>query len=102
METPTEKSTGFNNDQHHMEMTITNRLGLHARAAARMVQLAQGFTAEIELEKDGEAADAKSVLSLLTLACPMGTKVTLRTKGPDADSALEALAELIQNKFGEE
>jgi phosphocarrier protein len=102
METLSEIVPDSNNHQHVQEVTIVNRLGLHARAAARLVQLAQRFSAEVELEKDGEAADAKSVLSLLTLACPLGTRVILRTKGPDAAPALEALTELIENKFGEE
>ena len=94
--------TDSTNNQHVQEVTIANRLGLHARAAARLVQLAQSFTSDVELEKDGEAVDGKSVLSLLTLACPLGTRVKLRTKGPDAGPALEALTELIENKFGEE
>ena len=85
-----------------IEIIITNRLGLHARAAARLVQLTEQFRSEVLMEKDGRSADAKSVLSLLTLECPMGTKVLLKARGEDAKPAISAMAELIQNKFGEE
>ena len=84
------------------ELVIANRLGLHARAAARLVQVTDRFQAEVVMEKDGEVADAKSVLSLLTLECPMGTRVVVRASGHDSGAALEAVVELIHNKFGEE
>ena len=83
-------------------MAIANRLGLHARAAAQLVQLAQKFQCEVFLEKNGESADAKSVLSLLTLECPIGTNVVVRAVGDDSRPAVQAVAELIANKFGEE
>ena len=83
-------------------LAIANRLGLHARAAAQLVQLAQTFQCEIFLEKNGESADAKSVLSLLTLECPIGTNVVVRAVGDDSRPAVQAVAELITNKFGEE
>lgn len=83
-------------------MTIGNRLGLHARAAARLVEVAQQFQSEVTMEKNGRAADAKSVVCLLTLECPLGTRVTVRAQGEDAEPAVTAVAELIESKFGEE
>ncbi len=83
-------------------LAIVNRLGLHARAAAQLVQLAQNYQSEISLEKNGIAADAKSVLSLLTLECPVGTNIVVRAVGEDSSPAVQAVAELIANKFGEE
>ena len=90
------------NEEILIELTISNRLGLHARAAARLVEVANNYKAELFLEKNGESADAKSVLSLLTLECPLGTRVTVRAVGPDARQAVDRAAELIDNKFGEE
>ena len=84
------------------ELIIDNRLGLHARAAARLVEVAQQFQSEVTMEKNGRAADAKSVVCLLALECPLGTKVTVRARGEDARPAVSAVAELIEAKFGEE
>ncbi|MEE9436213.1 MAG: HPr family phosphocarrier protein [Candidatus Adiutricales bacterium] len=83
------------------ELVIRNSLGLHARAAARIVELASQYESFISLEKDGNVVDAKSVLSLLTLECPMGSKVLLRAEGEDSRAAVEALTDLITNNFGE-
>ena len=96
--------TSTNNEKNEFdnELIISNRLGLHARAAAQMVQIAQKYEAEVTLEKEGEAVDAKSVLSLLMLECPLGTKVTIRAIGVDSESAVNAISELIDSKFGEE
>ena len=91
-----------NNNERSIELTIANRLGLHARASAQLVQLAQQFQSDLLVEKNGESVDAKSVLSLLTLECPLGTRVVVRAKGQDADTALAAVAQLFENKFGEE
>lgn len=84
------------------DLVIQNRLGLHARAAAQLVRLLEQYQAEVQLVKNGQAVDARSVLSLLTLECPMGTSITVKARGDDASSALAAIVELIQNKFGEE
>ncbi|MBP7148470.1 MAG: HPr family phosphocarrier protein [Acidobacteria bacterium] len=81
---------------------ICNRLGLHARAAARLVDLAGRFQAEIELVRGREAVDGKSILGVLALAAPCGTEMRLVADGPDADEALEALVLLISQGFGEE
>ncbi len=83
------------------ELVIRNSLGLHARSAVRIVELASQYESFISLEKDGNVVDAKSVLSLLTLECPMGSKVLLRAEGEDSRAAVEALTDLITNNFGE-
>jgi len=81
---------------------IINELGLHARAATRLVQLATQFSSEIELEKDGQTANGKSVMGVLLLCGQKGSRVTVRAKGQDADEALAALGSLIRDRFGEE
>lgn len=92
----------MDNNEYTRELTIINRLGLHARAAARLVEVARQYQAEVALEKNGESVDAKSVISLLTLECPLGTRVVVRAKGDDSAQALSAVADLIEHKFGEE
>ncbi|MFO7832332.1 MAG: HPr family phosphocarrier protein [Desulfuromonadaceae bacterium] len=84
------------------ELVIQNRLGLHARAAAQFVQLANQYTCEIFIEKDGEEVNGKSIMGILMLAAPKGTTVVLRTQGDDAQDALDALQDLIDDKFGED
>jgi phosphocarrier protein len=84
------------------EVEIVNRLGLHARAAAKLVHLAGRFQAEVKLLKDGDVVDAKSILGLLMLAAAQGERVGLRTHGPDEVEALEAVADLIARRFEEE
>ncbi|MBI2369780.1 MAG: HPr family phosphocarrier protein [Deltaproteobacteria bacterium] len=81
---------------------ITNKLGLHARAAAMLVQAASAFEAEIQVEKDGMEVNGKSIMGLLMLAAPQGSSLTVRAKGPDAGAALERLSAIIDGKFGEE
>lgn len=84
------------------DITIKNSLGLHLRAATRLAETAERFESKILIEKDGQGADAKSLLSLLTLECPVGSRLRLTARGADSRLALEALTELIENKFGEE
>lgn len=84
------------------ELIIQNRLGLHARAAAQFVQLANQYNCEIFIEKDGEEVNGKSIMGILMLAAPKGTTITLRTQGDDAGVALDALQSLVDDKFGEE
>jgi phosphocarrier protein len=81
---------------------IVNRLGLHARAAAKLVQTAGSFGSRLWLLKDGEEVDAKSILGLLLLAAGQGTRVTLRAEGDDAAEAVDAVAALIADRFHEE
>jgi len=84
------------------EFDILNRLGLHARAAAQLVRLANGFASEIHLVKDGMEVNGKSIMGVLMLAAPKDTKILIRAIGPDAEEALAAIGELIERKFGEE
>ncbi|MCZ6709515.1 MAG: HPr family phosphocarrier protein [Gammaproteobacteria bacterium] len=83
-------------------ITIVNRLGLHARAAAQFVNLAKTFSSTIALSKDSEQADGKSIMSVMLLAAPLGTELELSAAGPDEAAAFTALQELIDNRFGEE
>lgn len=83
-------------------LTIVNRLGLHARAAAKFVNLAKTFASTIELSKGDEHADGKSIMSVMLLAAPIGTEVVLCVSGEDEADAFDALKELISNRFGEE
>ena len=83
-------------------ITIVNRLGLHARAAARFVELASGFRSRVELRRGAETVDGKSILGILALAAPRGTALQLVTEGPDEEKALRALDELVKSGFGEE
>ena len=80
---------------------ITNRLGIHARVAAKLVETANRFQAEIFLEKDGVAVNGRSILGILTLFCPQGSRLTISAKGTDAKEAMAAFAGLIAEKFGE-
>lgn len=84
------------------EFDILNRLGLHARAAAQLVRLANGFASEINVVKDGMEVNGKSIMGVLMLAAPKGTKIMIRAIGPDAEAAMAAIGELISAKFGEE
>lgn len=84
------------------EFDILNRLGLHARAAARLVRLANGFASEIHLEKDGMEVNGKSIMGVLMLAAPKDTKILVRAVGLDAEEALAAIGDLIARKFEEE
>ncbi|WP_423938549.1 HPr family phosphocarrier protein [Candidatus Deferrimicrobium sp.] len=84
------------------EFDILNRLGLHARAAAKLVRLANGFTSEIFVAKDGMEVNGKSIMGVLMLAAPKDAKILIRANGPDAEEAVAAIGDLIAGKFGEE
>jgi phosphocarrier protein len=84
------------------ELVIKNRLGLHARAAARLVQAVDAYQADIRLVKDGEMADARSVLALISLGCAEGARVTVEAEGTDAADAVLAVGNLFEERFGEE
>jgi phosphocarrier protein HPr len=83
------------------EATIVNQEGLHARPAARIVRLANGFTAEIQLAKDGLEVNGKSIMGVMMLAAECGSSILIRADGPDAEQAVQALAELVASGFGE-
>ncbi len=80
---------------------IINALGLHARAAAQMVKVANRFKSEVTIEAQGQRANAKSIMGVLMLAAAQGTQVKVTCKGEDADACLQELAKLIGARFGE-
>lgn len=84
------------------QITVSNSLGIHARPASLIVQLASKFNATISLVKDGAVADAKSIMNVMMLAAAHNSTITLRASGPDEQVALAALCELFANKFNEE
>lgn len=75
---------------------------MHARAAASFVRVAQQFKAAIHIERNGQTINGRSILGILTLACPYGGLITIKAEGADAGDAMNALENLIENKFGEE
>ncbi len=84
------------------KLTLKNKLGLHARAAAKLVQTAEQFKSEIKIVKDNVEADGKSILGVLLLAAPIGTELTFIVDGEDENEAMKAIEDLIEDKFGEE
>ena len=83
------------------EVKIRNRLGMHARAAVKFVQLANRFRSDVQVIKDGNEANGKSIMGLLTLVAAHGTSMSLICEGDDADAMVAALAELVDGGFGE-
>lgn len=81
------------------EFTVTNKLGIHARPAAQFVKTASTFSCDIQVEKDDEQADGKSIMGLMMLAAGHGSIITVTTEGEDADDALEVLGSLISQGF---
>ena len=84
-----------------VEAQIVNRLGLHARAAAKLTHLASGYQSEIWVSRSGRRVNAKSIMGVMMLAAGQGTKVLIEAEGADAQSALDALSRLIAERFGE-
>jgi phosphocarrier protein len=87
---------------HEVTVTIINELGLHARAATQFVQLANKFEAEVIVEKDDQEVNGKSIMGVLMLVASKGSEITIRGTGSDAEEAVKALVELVENRFGEE
>jgi phosphocarrier protein len=83
------------------QVTIINKLGLHARAAAKLVTCASRFQSQILLERNGQRVNGKSIMGVMMLAASQGTELTLELDGADAEPALEALEALIAERFGE-
>lgn len=83
------------------KIVIRNKLGLHARAAVKFVNLANRYSSAVKIVKDETEIDGKSILGILTLAATQGTRVLLRAAGKDEGEALKALLALINDKFGE-
>ena len=83
------------------ETEIVNKLGLHARASAKLTQMASSFPCEVWLERNGRRVNAKSIMGVMMLAAGKGTTVELDTDGPQEQEAMDALLALIEDKFGE-
>lgn len=83
------------------EAEIINKLGLHARASAKLTQTASSFPAEVWLERNGRRVNAKSIMGVMMLAASRGTTIVVDTEGSEAEAALQAILELIADKFGE-
>jgi phosphocarrier protein len=83
------------------EIVITNRLGLHARASAKLVQLVQGFKSTVWLISKGREVNAQSIMGVMMLAAGLGSPLTVRVDGPDEESALAAVVQLFERKFDE-
>ena len=84
------------------DVTIRNRLGLHARAAAKFVHLASRYRSHVRVSKEGRVVDGKSIMGILLLAAAHGTTITISAEGVDADDALTALCHLVESGFGED
>ena len=84
------------------EVTIRNRLGLHARAAAKFVHLASRYRSHVRVSKQGRVVDGKSIMGILLLAAAHGTTITISADGTDAEAALTALCQLVESGFGED
>jgi phosphocarrier protein len=84
------------------KIALINKLGLHARAASKLVAVAQGYSSEISIELDDKNANAKSIMSLLVLAAPYESELMLTVDGEDEQEAHDAIVALIDNRFGEE
>lgn len=85
-----------------IEYEIVNRLGLHARAAAQLVQTANRFLSDVMIEKDGNEVNGKSIMGLLMLAAPQGSKINVTVSGEDAEDAMKVIGYLINDGFGED
>ncbi len=84
------------------ELEIINKLGLHARAAAKLVKLSSSFSSSIDIEKEGQRVNSKSIMGVMMLAASLGSTVTLFVDGDDEQEALAAIVELINHRFDEE
>lgn len=83
-------------------LPVINKLGLHARAAAKLVTTTQPFFCEISLERKGRSVNAKSIMGVMMLAATCGTSINITLEGPDEVAAFEAIKQLFENRFGEE
>jgi phosphocarrier protein HPr len=94
--------TATTEDQHVRYVRIVNQRGLHARASAKFVQVASRFQADVHVEKDGIKVGGTSIMGLMMLAASPGCTIRVSASGMDATAALDALVELIEDRFGEE
>lgn len=84
------------------ELLIVNKLGLHARAAAKLVKLSSSFQSSIDIEKDNQRVNSKSIMGVMMLAASCGTQVTIIAQGKDEQRAIDAIEDLINRRFDEE
>jgi len=84
------------------EVELVNEVGLHIRPASMLVEVANKFKSDVWIEKDGQEANGKSIMSILLLCAEKGSKVNIKAEGPDATQAVEALVRVVKDKFGEE
>lgn len=84
------------------ELEIINKLGLHARAAAKLVQVASQFSSQIEVEKNGQRVNGKSIMGVMMLAANQGSNITIYADGEDEQKSLDELEQLVKNRFGED
>ena len=89
-------------DMSEKTLTIRNELGMHARAATKFVQLASKFPCDVTVAKDGHEVNGKSIMGVLMLVASKGSVITIRGKGDQADAAVAALAQLVEDRFGED
>ncbi|HSD95484.1 MAG TPA: HPr family phosphocarrier protein [Syntrophales bacterium] len=82
-------------------LTIKNELGLHARSAAMIVRVLERYRSSVFLERDGNQVDARSLLDILTLACPKDSRIVVQADGDDAREAVDSIEKLVDDKFGE-
>jgi phosphocarrier protein HPr len=82
-------------------LKINNRLGLHARASAKLTKLASSFSSDVHLSRNGRRVNAKSIMGVMMLAAGLGSEIELEVEGPDEAQAAEAIAALVNDKFGE-
>jgi phosphocarrier protein HPr len=82
-------------------VTISNKLGLHARASAKLTKLASSFASDVHMSRNGRRINAKSIMGVMMLAAGLGSEVEIEVQGPDEAQALQALAQLINDRFGE-
>jgi phosphocarrier protein HPr len=89
-------------DNAERTLMITNELGMHARAATKFVQLAGKFPCDLTVSKDGHEVNGKSIMGVLMLVASKGSTITIKAKGAQAEAAVAALAQLVEDKFGED
>ncbi len=89
-------------DEARATIEIVNKLGMHARAASVFVQLASTFTSDISVVRNGEEVNGKSIMGVLLLAAAKGTQIEIIARGKDAESAVQALQQLVTDRFGED
>ncbi|HUH02845.1 MAG TPA: HPr family phosphocarrier protein [Kofleriaceae bacterium] len=92
----------MSDESAQIEVTILNELGMHARAATKFVQIAAKYACDVFIEKDGQEVNGKSIMGVLMLVASKGSRIRIIARGAQAQEAVNALAELVKNRFGED